>query len=102
MKLAQVIVGRVYEVRVSGALTLLRVDRRFEQSKYCYSRSGPGTYKAVIMFSCTNLRTGRTIALRASRLRREVQSDMARHFDALTGRPAPEGMVGGFVRTDGE
>lgn len=72
MKTDDVIVGRVYEVRVRGRLVPVRLNTAGEESRYRFSRGGPGTYHRVRYFTGINLATGRALKLRASRLRREI------------------------------
>jgi hypothetical protein len=74
MKQSDVVLGKVYEVLVSGRPVALRVNRRHQESKYRYSSSGPGDWMSVVYFYAKNLRTGREIKLRASRLRRPLCS----------------------------
>jgi hypothetical protein len=72
VKQEDIVIGKVYEVLVSGRPVAFRVDRSFEKSRYTFSRNvgSDGKCKVFLYFEGVNLRTGRTISLRATRLRR--------------------------------
>lgn len=68
MKKADVKLGCLYEARVSGALTTVRIDRE------CVSPQGRTQWVG------TNVRTGREIRIRsAQRLRKEIMPALREH-----------------------
>ena len=83
MRQKDIVVGKVYEARVSGRLVPLLVLRGFEKSAIRYGRIQSTRYVYELRFECQNLDTDRVITLRASRLRRlHPQHNLAQEVSA--------------------
>jgi hypothetical protein len=68
MKLAEVVIGQVYEVRVSGRISQVRVRRVEQVARFGRSRT---------RWYGVNLETGREVSGTPARLRRRVDENQA-------------------------
>lgn len=75
MKKNEVKIGGVYEVRLHGVMTKVRIEEAFE-TRHWVGRVGlvsSGKRQSRTHWSATNLRTGRAIQIKsAAKLRKEV------------------------------
>lgn len=72
MKTADLMIGGYYEARVSGGLTVVRLD-----SEAGRRYTGIRTYNAV------NLRTGKSLVITAARLRRRLPGGQRHVFSGI-------------------
>lgn len=72
MKKDEVKIGAVYEVRLHGVLTRVRIEEAFT-TRHWVGMASSGKRQSRTHWSATNLRTGRAIQIKsAAKLRREV------------------------------
>lgn len=75
MKKDEVKIGGVYEVRLHGVLTKVRIEEATEHRNWVGAASS-GNRRTMTHWSATNLRTGRRIVIKsAAKLRREVPAE---------------------------
>lgn len=92
MKLADVVVGKVYETMVSNVLTAVRVIAISQPTKSAVYHHRPSYYTA------TNLRTGKDVRGTAAKLRHEISSgDKAVAWGLLTAMELDRAYAKGWV-----
>lgn len=72
MKKDEVKIGGVYEVRLHGVLTKVRIEEAFE-TRHWVGAASSGKRQSRTHWSATNLKTGRRVQIKsAAKLRKEV------------------------------
>lgn len=72
MKKDEVKIGGVYEVRLHGVLTRVRIEEAFE-TRYWVGAASSGKRQSRTHWSATNLKTGRRVQIKsAAKLRKEA------------------------------
>lgn len=78
MKLADIVIGQFYAMKVSGAVTIVRIDGEVEQLAYGTRASMFKAPRRMRKFYGINMRTGRAItAISPARVRFAVDADKA-------------------------
>ena len=81
MKAEEITIGGEYIAKVSGSLTIVRVDGISAVPKFSHSNyTGKNVYRDATVYACTNLKTGRHLSFRSAAKFRRVANDAVRSF----------------------